>query len=229
MTYTYNHNRMKPKLIINQRKSLLHPFGRRKWTLRQKIIITVLSIISLGCIVLLVLPYIPHLNFLFRKPKIDQTVYSKAAEETKKGDATTKTQPELKGNRLVLPDIGVNAEIIDGKNIYVIGKNQGVWRETSKSDPTKNGNIVIAGHRFLYTAKNGGWFYNLPELKVGQKLYIVWESKTYEYEVFNTRTVLPTQIDIRNPDPSVPKKLTMYTCYPLGSTAKRFVVEAKQL
>ena len=180
---------------------------------------------------MLILPYLPRLSYLIRKPKIDATPYSQAAADAKKG--STKISDEaiqkLKGNRLILPSIGVNAEIIDGRDVYVIGKNQGVWRETNNIDPTKDGNIVIAGHRFLYTANNGGYFYNLPELKLGSKIYVRWKDTVYEYEVYNTKTVLPTQVDIRDKDPKVSKKLTMYTCYPLGSTAKRYVVEAKQL
>ena len=151
--------------------------------------------------------------------------YHQAATTKKEAGAVA----EKPGNRLILPDIGVDTQIIEGRNIYVIGKNQGVWHETSKTNPTQPGNMVIAGHRFLYTATNGGWFYNLPELKKGEKIYVRWDNVMYEYEVYNTRTVLPTQVDIRDPDPTVPNKLTMYTCYPLGSTAKRFVIEAKLL
>lgn len=215
-------------ISIPQRKSLKYKANRKLPRSRtSRIILGVLSIIAIGSLMLLILPFIPKIRYMFFRPKIDATSYQQAAIETKQGKKTT---PEkLKGNRLVLASIGVNAEIIEGKNIYVIGKNQGVWRETRSVDPTKPGNLVLAGHRFLYTAANGGHFYNLPELKIGNKIYITWNDKVFEYEVYNTKTVLPTQIDIRNADPNVPNKLTMYTCFPLGSTAKRFVVEAKQL
>ena len=203
----------------------------KKRSRKSKIIIITSIVIAIASFILLILPYLPHINFIVRKPKIDPKPYSQAAEESRKG--ATKISDEaiqqLKGNRLILPAIGVNAEIIDGRDVYVIGKNQGVWRESGKIDPTVNGNIVIAGHRFLYTAKNGGYFYNLPELKLGSKIYVRWKDTVYEYEIYNTKTVLPEQVDIRNNDPKVSKKLTLYTCYPLGSTAKRYVVEAKQL
>lgn len=69
----------------------------------------------------------------------------------------------------------------------------------------------------------------MPELDVGEKIFIRWDNKMYEYEIYNTRSVQPTQVDIRDPDPKVSRKLTLYTCSPLGSTAERFVIEAKQL
>lgn len=220
---------MKTKLAIDQRKSVKYKASKRtKRSLRSKIALLILSLIAFGSLVLLALPYLPRLSFLITKPRIDPSSYQQAAQATKDGNSTD-DQDNQPGNRLVLPDIGVNTEIIDGRDIYVIGKNQGVWRETRTMDPTKDGNIVIAGHRFLYTATNGGWFYNLPELKNGQKIYIRWQDKVYEYEVYDSKTVLPTQVDIRDIDPNVPKKLTLYTCYPLGSTAKRFVIEARQI
>jgi LPXTG-site transpeptidase (sortase) family protein len=210
-------------------RSIWESFKKRNT--KSKVIIISSVVVAILSFILLILPYLPRIDFLVRKPKIDPNPYSKAAEEGRRG--TTKISDEaiqkLKGNRLILPSIGVNAEIIDGRDVYVIGKNQGVWRETNSIDPSKDGNIVIAGHRFLYTARNGGYFYNLPELKLGSKIYIRWKDTVYEYEVYNTKTVLPEQVDIRDRDPKVSKKLTLYTCYPLGSTAKRYVVEAKQL
>lgn len=220
---------MKSKLSIPQRSSIVRSRNKSpKRTLKTRVILFGLCCIAIVSLVLLVLPYLPRLRFLIQRPRIDATSYQAAAQATKNGRPSS---PEVAkpGNRLILPSIGVDAQVIDGSNIYVIGKNQGVWRETGTIDPSENGNIVIAGHRFLYTATNGGWFYSLPELKNGQKIYIRWQDKTYEYEVYNSKTVLPSEVDIRDNDPNVPKKLTMYTCYPLGSTAKRFVIEAKQL
>lgn len=225
---------MPTKITIKQRKAIWN----RHWlprprSRRAKALIVILSITSVCSFLVLVFPYLPHLSFLFRQPKIDATPYAQAAQQSRQsGDdkpAAPEEQKPTPGNRLILPDIGVNAQIIEGNNIYVIGKNQGVWRESRQVDPTKPGNVVLAGHRFLYTASNGGYFYNLPELKIGKRIYIRWKDIVYEYDIFNTRTVLPTQVDIRNNDPNVPYKLTMYTCYPLGSTSKRFVVEAKQI
>ncbi len=217
------------KPTIKQRRALWNRPHRKPRSLKQKIVVGFLLTVCLTSLVLLVMPYLPHFSFLFRRPKIDPAPYQQAISQ-QKNQNNTSTKPDNEvGNRLILPSIGVNAQIIEGRNVYVIGKNQGVWRETRDIDPSKPGNLVIAGHRFLYTATNGGHFYNLPELKHGEKFYVKWNNTVYEYEVFSTRTVLPTQTDIRDRDPNVPYKITMYTCYPLGSTSKRFVIEAKQV
>ncbi len=213
-----------PKRHILQNKNISRPKRSKK----SKALIGILLTISLVSIVLLSLPYIPRITFLIKKPKINPAAYQEAAKSTKAG-TPVKVDPQKPGNRLVLPDIGVDTQVIEGKNLNVIGKNQGVWRESRTITPEIDGNLVIAGHRFLYTATNGGWFYNLPELKVGQTIYVRWNDKVYPYEVYRTRSVLPTQVDIRDAEPGVPRKLTMYTCYPLGSTSKRFVIEAKQI
>lgn len=225
---------MKPRILLKSRKALgskqTNPFTKSPRSRLSKVTFWSLIVVALASVFLLLLPYIPRLSFWISRPTINADPYKKAAQATKAG-GTTKNSPEVAkpGNRLILPDIGVDTQIIEGKSLNVIGKNQGVWRETNKINPSTPGNMVIAGHRFLYTATNGGWFYNLPELKIGEKIYVKWDNKIYEYEVYNTRSVLPTQTDVRDNDLAVSKKLTMYTCYPLGSTAKRFVVEAKQL
>lgn len=228
--FDYN---MKPKIKLKSRHRLpvrsSSSLVKRPRSKRSKIVFWFLIFVATASISLLILPYIPRLSFWITRPSIDASPYQQAAQATRSGQPSQNPSTSQPGNRLILPSIGVDTQIIEGKNLNVIGKNQGVWRETPQINPSKPGNIVIAGHRFLYTAVNGGWFYNLPELQNGQKIYVRWDNKVYEYEVYNTRSVLPTQVDIRNNDPEVPYKLTLYTCYPLGSTAKRFVVEAKQL
>ncbi len=181
-----------------------------------------LTLVCVASIIVIVFPYIPKIVFLLRRPSIRTTELANAAQSK-----SLPTNTNYNGNRLILPSIGINTQIIDGKSIDVIGKNQGVWRETNTVSPEQPGNLVIAGHRFLYSALNGGQFYNLPEIKIGEKLYVIWNSRTYEYSVYNTQEVLPNQIDIRDYDPDAPAKLTLYTCFPLGSTAKRYVLEAK--
>lgn len=221
---------IRSKLSIPGR-TILKPstLKRPKRSLRSKIVIFLLSVIALGSLLMLAFPYLPKLAYWINRPHIDPTSYQQAAKATKTGEQPVNPEPAKPGNRLILPSIGLDTQIIEGRNIYAIGKNQGAWRETSSINPTVDGNIVLAGHRFIYNVRNTGVFYNLPELNIGDKLYIRWDNKMYEYEVYNSRSVLPTQVDIRDADPAVARKLTMYTCYPLGSTAKRFVIEAKQL
>lgn len=221
---------MKPKIAIKPRQTLKpNLVARPKRSLKTKLLLAVLSVIALGSLVLLAFPYMPRIIFWITRPSLDTKTFEQEAKQTKSGKTALKVDPAKPGNRIILPGIGADIQIIEGTSIYAIGKNQGAWRETRAVNPTMDGNMVLAGHRFIYNVRNSGVFYNLPELKVGSKIYVRWDNKMYEYEIYNTRSVLPTQTDIRDADPSVPRKLTMYTCWPLGSTAKRFVVEAKQL
>lgn len=211
-----------PNLKIPRRSALWkHNSGTVFRSKRSRALLFAITGVGIISALLIIYPYIPRVSFLLFKPRIDASIYEQAVK------SQDSSQIKDTGNRLVIPSIGINAQIIDGTNINVIGKNQGVWRETKAIDPETAGNMVIAGHRWLYSTINGGYFYNLPELKNQDKIYIRWNDKIYGYEVFNHKTVLPTQVDIRDPDPNVLHKLTMYTCYPLGSTAKRFVIEAR--
>ncbi len=206
---------------INKNRS--KPWYRKKRTYWASFVLVLIGSLILAW------PYIPGLIFKVRRPTIATNTLDKAASQGQKVSVDKPDDPlAAPGNRLIMPSIGVNAPIIEGKNIYVIGKNQGAWHEAG-SAPADNGNLVLAAHRFLYTATNGGYFYHLTELKNGDALFVKWDDKVYKYEVYNTRDVWPTQVDIRDTDTQVPKKLTLYTCTPLGSTAKRHVVEAKQL
>ena len=220
-----------PKLKINNRKVL----RRQQWmpnvrSRKSKFALSGLIIIAILSLSLLVLPYLPKLRFLLFRPKVDASAYVAAVEKKSTPEKPAAVNPppiKEVGNRLVIPSIGLNTQIFDGPTIRVISKDQGVWRESGKTNPTVPGNMVIAGHRWMYTPTIGGRFYDLPELKNGDKLYVRWNDKVFEYQVYDHKTVNPTQVDIRDIDPSVPYKLTMYTCHPLGSVAKRFVIEAK--
>lgn len=220
------------KLKIRNRKILRAsqwlPFVRSR---KSKALLAILTTVALGSLLLLALPYLPRLRFLLFRPKVDASAYAAAVEQQKTNNTTAANPPQIKekGNRLVIPNIGVNAQIFDGSSIGVIAKNQGVWHESKNINPATDGNMVIAGHRWMYTPSVGGYFYSIPELKAGDKMYLRWGDKVYEYEVYNHKTVNPTQIDIRDNDPAVKHKLTLYTCHPLGTASKRYVVEAKLL
>ena len=145
------------------------------------------------------------------------------------GAANSGTAIEAKGNRLIIDKLGVNAEIVDGKNLDAIEKQIGVWRESQQTEPGEKGNVVLAGHRFQVRDLRNNYFYNLPDLQKDDELTIKWNDQTYRYRVYETKTVEPTQIDIRNPTKGKDQEVTLYTCTPLGSTAQRFVIKAEKI
>lgn len=127
-------------------------------------------------------------------------------------------------NILVIPQIGVDAEILEGGNVSVL--NRGLWRRPRTGTPEKGGNTVITGHRFLYT--NGpNTFYALDKMKIGDRFLIFWNGAEYDYEVEDIRTVTPDRVEIeRDTKEDI---VTLYTCTPLWTSQNRLVVRAKRV
>lgn len=126
-------------------------------------------------------------------------------------------------NRLIIPKIGVDTAIIEGKNESAL--NQGAWRIPSSSTPDQGSNTVITGHRFRYLPPNNTTFYLLDKLKAGDEIMVVWKRKSYSYAVSEMRVVESTETSIQ--DQTKDSRLTLFTCTPLFSTAKRLVVVAR--
>ncbi|MBP9759351.1 sortase [Candidatus Dojkabacteria bacterium] len=127
-------------------------------------------------------------------------------------------------NKLVIPSIGIDGVIYEGASVSTL--NNGIWRRPNTSKPDMGGNTVMSAHRFLYES-GPITFYHLDKVKVGDKIYVLWKNKRYEYQVFNISEVLPTQVEIEanTKDPII----TLYTCTPLWTAEKRLVVKAKLL
>jgi len=128
-------------------------------------------------------------------------------------------------NRLVIPKILVDTEIVEGENSEALLR--GAWREPKTARPGEGGNVVISGHRFLYEPPNNTTFYLLDKLEVGDKLIVYWEGEELDYEVEEMKVVEPHEIDILSMGDE--EKLTVYTCTPLFSQAQRLVVLAKPI
>ena len=130
-------------------------------------------------------------------------------------------KPIPKDNRLVIPSINVDISINDGPDARSL--RTGGWHRPKTSTPDKGGNTVIAAHRFTYT-NPASYFYNLPNVKVGDPIIVYWQGKEYNYEVTEQKEVKPTQIEIEN-NTTFPE-LTLYTCT-LWTAKDRVVVIAK--
>lgn len=130
--------------------------------------------------------------------------------------------PAPEKNTLVIADIGVHGIIYEGDKVETM--NKGIWRRPHSSDPTRGGNTVLVAHRYLYTS-GPDTFYHLPKVDIGKHIILYWNGKKYEYKVFETKVVDPDEVEIEKD--TLEPTLTLYTCTPLWTSAKRFVVRAK--
>ncbi len=96
-------------------------------------------------------------------------------------------------NTLIIPKIGVNAEIMTGQDSAEALK-LGPWIVYDYADPEQNylqettKSIIIASHRFGYSSwstehRNLISFFNLPKTVVGDNVIIIWNQREYIYQI----------------------------------------------
>lgn len=124
------------------------------------------------------------------------------------------------GNLLIIPGLGMQQTIHEGQTAATLSK--GVWHMPASSTPDKGSNTVFSGHRFTYSGKSV--FYYLDKVKVGDRLYVQWDGKLYQYNVTHIQEVSPDASQVE--DPTNDSQLTLYTCTPLWSAKNRLVIQA---
>jgi sortase (surface protein transpeptidase) len=122
-------------------------------------------------------------------------------------------------NYLRIGSIGIDSEISQ-ENSSEIGLEEGIWLVPNFGTPEYNDlPIIIAAHRFGYVYwstefREKSTFYNLPKLRVGDRVQIIWGQRSYEYEVYKTED--NTQITDYEAD------LILYTCRMYNSPTRVF-------
>lgn len=144
------------------------------------------------------------------------------ASEVKESWATGVSEAPVLGNGMALikiPKIGVDAVVVEGVEVEDLKKGPGHYPDTAL--PGQLGNMVISGHRTTY----GAPFYRLDELEAGDEITVFDAEGPYVYRVTESKIVLPTEIGVVAP--SSDARLTLVTCHPRFSAAKRLVIVAQ--
>jgi sortase A len=113
--------------------------------------------------------------------------------------------------------------VVEGVDPETLKRGPGHYPDTAL--PGQPGNVAIAGHRTTY----GAPFYHLDQLRPGDEVHVRdRNTRTWVYEVTETRVVLPSETWVVGPDPldSATPTLTLTTCEPRFSAEKRLVVFA---
>ncbi|GAC1498428.1 MAG: hypothetical protein NVS1B10_00240 [Candidatus Saccharimonadales bacterium] len=169
---------------------------------------------------ILLSPFIAHIELWWKK-RFDTNhglVYkSKTVSSPAKNN---NLHPIPDDNRLVLPQIQLDAAINEGR--YYSTLNKGLWHRPGTGDPASGGNTVIAGHRFTY--KGASILFNLDKLKEGDVIMLYWQHKEYDYKVAHVVIASPLDLSIEQATPT--PILTIYTCTPLWTSKQRLVIQA---
>ncbi len=95
--------------------------------------------------------------------------------------------------------------------------------------PGEVGNFALAGHR----QTNGAVLDRVEELQEGDHIYVQTKDGYYTYTIYETKIVLPSEVDVIAPNPDDPtgeasqRLLTLTTCHPRYGDTERYIVHAK--
>ena len=102
----------------------------------------------------------------------------------------------------------------------------GIGHYPGTAMPGGMGNFAVAGHRTTY----GKPFNRIEEIRIGDAVVIRTKDTWYVYRVTSVEIVKPTAVSVIAPVPDHPgmkadgRYLTMTTCHPKYSAARRYVV-----
>jgi LPXTG-site transpeptidase (sortase) family protein len=129
-------------------------------------------------------------------------------------------EPIPQGVRVVIPKIGVDAQVMEGDPDVALA--EGVYHHPDTAEPGEEGNIALAGHR------NREAFVLLYQLREGDPISLWWNGEEHLYRVTrNPYDVLPDNEQVLAPNDE--EMLTLYTCRPRFVGNKRTVVEAEPI
>jgi sortase A len=100
---------------------------------------------------------------------------------------------------------------------------KGIGHYPTTGMPGAVGNFAIASHRTFY----GGALHNVPDLRLGDHIYVETQDGWYMYEFRNLQYMPPTEVQVLEPVPEQigvtadDRVITMTTCNPLLSTQER--------
>ncbi len=168
---------------------------------------------------------------------IIDNIKSHIAKKTNTNNLLQKTNNNKKmlmnGYYLIIPKLKLEAPIIadvDGtnKNTYFKALENGVAQMKGTAKPGEESNTLIFGHSSYYTNSPGNFkeiFKNLDQIKIGDEINIYYDKKDFTYIVTETKIVENNDISIASI--SGQERITLMTCWPPGTTEKRYVVIAE--
>ena len=135
-----------------------------------------------------------------------------------------------KPNSIVIEKIGLTAPLIFSlrttqKEIEA-DLNNGAVAYPGSVLPGKIGNLFITGHSSIYPWNHSAYgkvFAALDKLEAGDQVIVYYEKRKFEYKITNKYIARAQDVRLVHPDSEA--KITLFTCWPIGTNLKRLVIE----
>jgi sortase A len=154
-------------------------------------------------------------------PTVTPDGNSNNTSTTSPPNTTPAPLPAPEGNAVAvieIPDIGVKKTVVEGTGVSDLKRGPGHYKNTPL--PGQPGNAAIAGHRTTY----GAPFNRVQELKNGALINVRTKQGLFKYRVTSQKIVDPSDVSVLAP--SKDNRLTLTTCHPKYSAAKRLIITA---
>ncbi len=185
---------------------------QKQHTGRTRMVVSAILIILVGTGIMLY-PKMTDLRYAWAQSRL-------AADAADSGQGSGIMLPDGAVARLEIPALDFQAYVLEGTNGSTLAKGPGHYPGTPL--PGENGNSAIAGHRTM----NGHPFHDLDLLQPGDEIFTSTVSCTAVYRVVKVMVVYPTDLEVIAQTGA--DRLTLTTCHPKGSAARRLVVVAER-
>lgn len=145
---------------------------------------------------------------------------SSATTNAGETDITVPIRPNSALALLEVPSAGIADIVVEGATVSALRHGPGHIAGTAL--PGEVGNSAIAGHRTTY----GAPFANLDDVAIGDEVKVTTARGVFTYAVDDVRIVGPNRTDVLRPRGKA-TVITLITCHPRFSTAKRLIVTAE--
>lgn len=137
---------------------------------------------------------------------------------------------------IVIPRIGAASRVLinvdpNNETEYLAALQKGIAHAKGSVFPGMPGTSFYFSHstdNFWDVGRYNAIFYLLKDMQVGDDVYIFFKNYRYNYKVTQTEILDPTDVDLLvNAQKDKEEKVVLQTCWPPGTTWKRFIVIAK--
>lgn len=140
------------------------------------------------------------------------------------------TEPQITINKIQVNAPVIFQQVAEDEAEFQRLLQNGTVHYPNTTRPGEGGNTVIFGHSSGQWWAPGNYkfvFTLLEKLEPNDKIFIDYDGVRYMYLVSKKYIVTPDDVSVLQP--TTDSRLTLITCTPVGSNAKRLIIEATQV